>query len=66
VQVWDVFPNDCQQWRIEAVGGGWFRIMAKAGNNVLDIINGDPTPGADVRAWSWNGADAQLWKFEAP
>ena len=40
--------------------------MAKAGNNVLDIIDGSPTPGADVRSWTWNGSDAQLWKFEAP
>ncbi|MGN8069128.1 family 43 glycosylhydrolase [Mucilaginibacter sp. 22184] len=66
IQVWDVFPNDCQQWRIESLGGGWYRIMAKAGNNVLDIINGDPTPGTDVRSWTWNGADPQFWKFEAP
>lgn len=66
VQVWDVFPNDCQQWRIESVGGGWYRIMAKAGNNVLDIVNGDPAPGTDVRSWTWNGADPQLWKFENP
>jgi predicted GH43/DUF377 family glycosyl hydrolase len=66
IQVWDVFNNDCQQFRIESVGNGWYRIMTKAGNNVLDIVNGDPNPGADVRAWSWNGADPQLWKFEAP
>ncbi|HWV71397.1 MAG TPA: family 43 glycosylhydrolase [Pseudosphingobacterium sp.] len=66
IQVWDVFSNDCQLWRIEALGGGWYRIMAKASNNVLDILNGDPTPGADVRSWTWNGADPQYWKFEAP
>ncbi|EDM36950.1 putative endo-1,4-beta-xylanase [Pedobacter sp. BAL39] len=66
VQVWDVFSNDCQQWRIESVGDGWYRIMAKAGNNVLDIVNGDATPGADVRTWTWNGAAPQYWKFEAP
>lgn len=66
IQAWDVFNNDCQQFRIEAAGNGWYRIMTKAGNNVLDIANGDATPGADVRAWSWNGADPQLWKFEAP
>lgn len=66
IQVWDVFSNDCQLWRIESVGGGWYRIMSRSSNNVVDIINGDPAPGADVRSWSWNGADAQLWKFEAP
>ncbi|MFC6099307.1 family 43 glycosylhydrolase [Olivibacter domesticus] len=66
IQVWDVFSNDCQLWRVESIGDGWYRIMAKAGNNVLDIVNSDPTPGADVRSWTWNGASAQLWKFEAP
>lgn len=66
IQVWDVFSNDCQLWRIESVGGGWYRIMSKSSNNVVDIADGSPTPGADVRSWTWNGADAELWRFEAP
>jgi GH43 family beta-xylosidase len=66
IQVWDAFQNDCQQFRIEAVDGSWYRIITKAGNNVLDILDGNTQPDADVRAWSWNGNDAQLWKFEAP
>lgn len=66
VQVWDVFSNDCQLWRIESVGGGWYRIMSKSSNNVVDLADGSPTPGADIRSWTWNGADAQLWRFEAP
>ena len=66
IQVWDVLSNDCQLWRIESVGDGYYRIMAKGSNNVMDLENSDPTPGADVRSWTWNGANAQLWKFEAP
>lgn len=66
IQVWDPFTNDCQLFRIESVGSGYYRIMTKAGNNVLDIQDGSQTPGADVRAWSWNGANPQQWRFEAP
>jgi GH43 family beta-xylosidase len=66
IQVWDVFANDCQLWRIESLGAGEYRIMSRSSNNVLDIADGDPTPGADVRSWNWNGTDAQIWKFEAP
>lgn len=66
IQVWDVFSNDCQLWRIESLGNGSYRIMSKSSNNVLDIADGDPTPGADVRSWNWNGTDAQIWEFEAP
>jgi hypothetical protein len=66
IQVWDVFANDCQLWRIESLGAGEYRIMSRSSNNVLDIADGDPTPGADIRSWNWNGTDAQIWKFEAP
>ncbi|MBO9594065.1 MAG: family 43 glycosylhydrolase [Niabella sp.] len=65
IQVWDQLNNDCQLWRIEDAGGGWYRIIAKASGNVMDLANGDPTPGADIRSWSWNGSDAQLFRFEA-
>ncbi|WP_129715450.1 family 43 glycosylhydrolase [Pedobacter sp. SYP-B3415] len=66
IGVFDALGNNCQLWRIEAAGGGWYRILARASNNVLDIENGSVTPGANVRSWSWNGADPQLWKFETP
>jgi arabinoxylan arabinofuranohydrolase len=66
VGVFDANGNNCQLWRIEAAGNGWYRILSRASNNVLDIDNGSNTAGANVRSWSWNNTDAQLWKFEAP
>lgn len=66
VGVYDALNNNCQLWRIESAGNGWYRIVSRASNNVLDIEDGSPVAGANVRSWSWNGADPQLWKFEAP
>ena len=62
---WDVFPNDCQLWRIEAVGGGWYRIISKRSGNVLDVQGGVQTPGTDIISWQWNGTDAQLFNFDS-
>ena len=66
VGVFDASDNNCQLWRIESVGGGWYRLIARASNNVLDIADASATPGANVRSWSWNATDAQLWKFDTP
>jgi arabinoxylan arabinofuranohydrolase len=66
IQVYDQLNNDCQLWRIEAVGNGYYRVMARGSNNVMDLADGSATPGADVRSWTWNASDAQLWKFETP
>jgi arabinoxylan arabinofuranohydrolase len=41
-------------------------ILSRANNNVLDIDNASNIPSANVRSWSWNATDAQLWKFETP
>lgn len=66
IQVWDQLSNDCQLWRLEALGNGYYRMMAKGSNNVMDLENSDPTPGADIRSWTWNGANAQQFAIETP
>lgn len=66
IMVWDQLNNDCQLWKIEALGNGYYRIWAKGSNNVMDLENGDQTPGADIRSWTWNGANAQQFSFETP
>lgn len=66
IQVYDQLNNDCQLWKIESLGNGYYRVWAKGSNNVLDLANSDQTPGADIRSWTWNGTDAQQWKFETP
>ncbi|UKT65030.1 family 43 glycosylhydrolase [Pedobacter mucosus] len=66
VVVFDALGNNCQLWRIESDGNGWYRLIARASNNVLDIEDASASPGANVRSWSWNATDAQLWKFETP
>ncbi|MFD2286206.1 family 43 glycosylhydrolase [Pedobacter petrophilus] len=66
VGVFDANGSNCQLWKIESAGNGWYRVMARASNNVLDIEDASNVAGANVRSWSWNATDAQLWKFEAP
>lgn len=30
---------------------------------VLDVADGSKSAGANVQMYSWNGTDAQLWRF---
>ncbi len=56
--------NPRQQYRVEPVGGGYYRIMNRVSSYVLDIAACSNVPGADVTHWRWKGLDCQLWKFE--
>ena len=42
---------------------GYYKIESKLSGKVLDVANGSRTAGANVWQYSWNGSDAQLWRF---
>jgi hypothetical protein len=65
VKIWNDTNNDCQRWRIEPLGAGWYRILSKQSGHSLDIAGGNNVPGANIRMWEWNGTNAQQWRFEA-
>ena len=53
-----------QRWRIEAVGGGWYRIVSVASGKSL-TVNGKAKSGAAVIQKEWAGKKAQKWRFKA-
>ena len=55
--------NDSQKYRIEYVKNGYYRIVSKATGKVLDVESGSADSGANIQEYTWNGSDAQLWRF---
>lgn len=54
-----------QQFTIEHVKNGWYKIRNTASNKVVDVEGGSTKSGANVRQYTYNGTDAQLWRFYA-
>ena len=52
-----------QRFEITYVGGGYYKIIAEHSGKSIDVFSGWNTDGANVHQYTWNGSDAQLWKF---
>ena len=52
-----------QKYRIEYIGEGYYKISNLNTGKVLDVKNGSAAAKANLQQYSWNGTDAQLWKF---
>ena len=57
--------SSTQKYSIEYTGKGYYRIVSKATGKVLDIESGKSSAGTNIQEYSWNGSDAQLWRFAA-
>jgi ricin-type beta-trefoil lectin protein len=53
-----------QDWRLDHLGDGWYRLVAGVSGHCLDVDDGNPAPGTNVMQWTCNGATAQAWRFE--
>ncbi len=64
VQIWSAGNSEPQQWKIEQIKFGQFKITNKYSGKVLDAsaknINKN---GCNVMQWPWNGGKNQLWEL---
>lgn len=64
VQIWSAGNSDPQQWKIEKIKPGQYRITNRYSGKVLDAsasnINNN---GCNVQQWDWHGGDNQLWEI---
>jgi hypothetical protein len=56
--------GDNQLWKLESVGGGYYRIVAKHSNKVLDVEGASISPGTQVNQYTYNGGDHQKFSTE--
>ena len=52
-----------QRFEVTYVGGGYYKIIAEHSGKSIDVFSGLKDDGANVHQYTWNGSDAQLWKF---
>jgi len=68
VHQWDCHGGNNQIWRFEYVktryNQRYYQLKAKHSNQCLDVEWGHEHDGANIRQWSCNQTDAQLWTPE--
>lgn len=52
-----------QIFDISYVGNGYYKIISEATSKSFDVYSGLVDAGTNLQEWTWNGSDAQLWKF---
>lgn len=63
VQLYTQNSSSAQQFKIDYVGGGYYKIENVSSKKVLDVPGGDKSDGVKLQQYDYNGTDAQLWKF---
>ncbi|CAF1353026.1 unnamed protein product [Adineta ricciae] len=53
-----------QQWILESLVDGFYRIKNRVGGRVLDIDNCNTYDGGVTRLYDWSNTDCQKWKVE--
>jgi hypothetical protein len=52
-----------QQWRLESVGGGYYRVVSAHSGLCLDISSSSRDNGARAIQWTCNGGQNQQWRL---
>ena len=50
-------------WYMIDTGDGWYSIINQASGLALDVENGIASSGTNIRQHTYNGSDAQKWRF---
>ena len=53
-----------QQFKVEYIGDGYYKIIAAHSNKVLDVYGGEKKSGTNVWQYEFNNSDAQKWKIQ--
>lgn len=63
VQIWRSNDTAAQQWNIESLGGGYYRLVSRESGKVLDVADAKKTSGTNVQQCIWTDNPAQRWRF---
>jgi hypothetical protein len=64
IQQYNYLGGDNQLFRIESVGGGYYRMVAQHSGKVLDVVGVSTANGARIQQYDWLGGDNQKWRLE--
>ncbi|MDY3998712.1 MAG: RICIN domain-containing protein [Blautia sp.] len=63
IQLWGRGDVNHQKFYFINETGEYYKIVAAHSNKVLDVANGSKSSGTNVWQCTYNGTDAQLWRF---
>ncbi len=64
IQIWADGSNaQPQQWMLEQINPGQFKIVNRYSGKVLDAQGGGTKNGTNVIQWTWSGNSNQLWEL---
>jgi hypothetical protein len=61
IQQWDYLGGNNQEWKLESVGDGYYRIVAQHSGKVLDVEGVSTANGAKIQQWDYLGGNNQRW-----
>ncbi len=61
VQIWSAGNSKPQQWDIQQIRAGQFKIINRYSGKVLDATG--TNNGSNVVQWTWHGGNNQLWEI---
>lgn len=62
---WDYHGGANQQFHVDHVSGGYYRLIALNSGKVLDVTGASTAAGAAIIQWDWHGGDNQLFRLES-
>ncbi len=62
-QIWSGGGGGQQQWRIDSLAGGYFKLTAMHSGKLLEVASSGTSDGTQVQQWPTNGTNAQQWKI---
>jgi Ricin-type beta-trefoil lectin domain-like len=64
IHLWPYSGANCQQWRIDPIGAGAYKVIGVGSGKSLDVAGCSPDAGANVIIWPFHGGPCQRWFFE--
>jgi hypothetical protein len=63
IHLWSYDGYTNQQWKIEDVGGGFYKITARHSGKAMDVASASQSNGAQVHQWTYQSLYNQQWSI---
>ncbi len=64
IQICQNNETTAQRFNITHINAGWYKICNVLSGKALDVTGAVKKPGVNVQLYTYNGTDAQLWRFQ--
>lgn len=61
IQIWEANGDTNQQFKLTAIGDGYYTITSKKSGKLVDVAGGKGVDGTNIQQYASNDSDAQKW-----